>query len=129
MYLVYMLCFGRTSVYLCATFCGTSQHCRTFIHSSELWNDLTDSVFDGMGPQVLRAEPMLSAKATRSLFVFYCFPVLFWFSIGWYCGALVFGMIGCKSLSPSLALQTFSTVILILFNPTENACYHLVRQN
>ena len=28
-------------------------------------------------------------------------------SIGWYCGAGVFGLIGCISVSPSLALLTF----------------------
>ena len=33
--------------------------------------------------------------------------VLFFLSIGWYCGAGVFGLIGCISLSPSLVLLTF----------------------
>ena len=35
------------------------------------------------------------------------FPFLFFLSIGWYCGAGVFGLIGCISISPSLALLTF----------------------
>ena len=35
------------------------------------------------------------------------FPFLFFLSVGWYCGAGVFGLIGCISLSLSLALQTF----------------------
>ena len=35
------------------------------------------------------------------------FPFLFFLSIGWYCGAGVFGLIGCTSLSLSLALPTF----------------------
>ena len=43
----------------------------------------------------------------RSLLVFYCFPILFFHSMGWYCGARVFGLTGCQSLSPSLALPTF----------------------
>ena len=34
------------------------------------------------------------------------FPFLFFLSIGWYCGAAVFGLIGCISLSLSLALPT-----------------------
>ena len=34
------------------------------------------------------------------------FPFLFFLSIGWYCGAGVFGLIGCRSLSPNLALPT-----------------------
>ena len=40
--------------------------------------------------------------------VFYTiFPFLFFLSIGWYCGAGVFGLIECISLSLSLALPTF----------------------
>ena len=31
----------------------------------------------------------------------------FFLGIGWYCGAGDFGLIGCKSLTPSLALPTF----------------------
>ena len=42
--------------------------------------------------------------ADCSLFVYYYFPFLFFYSMGWYCGAGVFGLIGCKSLFPSLAL-------------------------
>ena len=34
------------------------------------------------------------------------FPCLFFLSIDWYCGAGVFGLIGCISLSLSLALPT-----------------------
>ena len=34
------------------------------------------------------------------------FPVLFFPSTGWYCWAGFFGLIGCRSLSPSLALLT-----------------------
>ena len=43
----------------------------------------------------------------RSLFVSCCFPFLFFHSMGWCCGIGVFGLIGCWSLSPSLALPTF----------------------
>ena len=35
------------------------------------------------------------------------FPFLFFLYIGWYCGARVFGLIGCIPLSLSLALPTF----------------------
>ena len=35
------------------------------------------------------------------------FPFLFFLSMGWYCGAGVFGLIGCIPLSLSLALPTF----------------------
>ena len=34
------------------------------------------------------------------------FPFLFFLFIGLYCGAVVFGLMGCKSLSPSRALPT-----------------------
>ena len=43
----------------------------------------------------------------RYLFLSYTFPPVFFLSIGWNCGARVFGLIGCRSLSPSLALPTF----------------------
>ena len=36
----------------------------------------------------------------------YLFPFLFFLSLGWYCGAGVFGLIRCISLSGGLALQT-----------------------
>ena len=39
--------------------------------------------------------------------VFYSLSFLFSLSIGWYCGSGVFGLIGCISLSLSLALPTF----------------------
>ena len=57
--------------------------------------------------RVSRAEPML-LYWPKMLYPYY--SLLFSFSslsIGWYCGAGVFGLIGCISLSPSLALLTF----------------------
>ena len=39
---------------------------------------------------------------------------LFNLSIGWYCGARVFGLIGCKLFSPSLALPTFNNKIKMI---------------
>ena len=49
--------------------------------------------------------------------VFYFFPFLFFLSIGWYCGAGVFGLIGCIPLSLSLALRNF------LNTNINNRCY------
>ena len=46
-------------------------------------------------------------QAARSFFVFNYFPFLSFSSIGWQCGAGVFGLIGCQSPSPGLALPTF----------------------
>ena len=56
-----------------------------------------------------RAGPMIFYWPKRSTptIIFYPFPFLFFLSIGWYCGAGVFGLTGCISLSLSLALPTF----------------------
>ena len=40
------------------------------------------------------------------------FPFRFSLSIGWYCGAGVFGLIGCRSFS--LGLPTFLIIIIII---------------
>ena len=77
----------------------TSQYSRTFIPlSASLWNDLSDPVFDGVGLAGFKsrgAYAFLLAYAARSLFVSCCSPILFFHSMGWYCGAGVFGLIGC----------------------------------
>ena len=64
--------------------------------------------------RVSRAGPMLFYWPGFQLYtnsipsiIFYSFSLLFILSIGWYCGAGVFGQIGCISLSLSLALPTF----------------------
>ena len=57
--------------------------------------------------RVSRAGPML-LYGPKLLYPYYSLLLSFFFlSIGWYCGAGVFGLIGCISLSPSLALLTF----------------------
>ena len=46
--------------------------------------------------RVSRAGPMpFIGLAARSLFVSYCFPFLFFHSMGWCCGVGVFGLRGC----------------------------------
>ena len=55
------------------------------------------------GPMLLYWPELLYPYYSLLLF----FPFLFFLSIGWYCEAGVFGLIGCISLSPSLALLTF----------------------
>ena len=70
--------------------CRTSQYCRTFILlSASLWNDLVDGL------------------VALSFFVLNYFPFLFFSSIGWQCGAGVFGLIGCQSPSIGVALPIF----------------------
>ena len=89
----------------------TAEPCRTFIpFSVSLWNDLANPVFDGMELAGFksRANASLLVSAALSLLKSSTlFPFLFFLSIGWYCGAGVFGLIGCISLSRSLALLTF----------------------
>ena len=46
------------------------------------------------------------SNLVATFYVFYGFHFLFFVSIGWYCGAGVFGLIGCKSLSPRIAFPT-----------------------
>ena len=76
--------------------------------SASLWNDLVDSVFDGVGLAGFksRANVFLLTEAASSFFVFCCFPFHYFLSIGRYCGAGSFRLIGCKSLSYSLTLPT-----------------------
>ena len=76
--------------------CRTSQYRWTFIPwSVSLWNDLSDHVFDGVGLAGFNSKCLFIGLAARSLFVSYCFPFLFFHSMGWCCGVGVFGLIGC----------------------------------
>ena len=72
--------------------------------------DLADPALDGVGLAGFksRAKFFYWPKQLAPFYVFYCFTFYFFLSIGWYFGAVVLGLIGCKSLSPSLALPTFS---------------------
>ena len=83
--------------------CRTSQYSRIFIPflSVSLWNDLANPVFDGV-----RLAGFKSLRCSIPSIIFYS-SLLFFLSIGWYCGAGIFGLIGCISLSLSLALPTF----------------------
>ena len=59
--------------------------------------------------RISRARTMPSYCPSCSLpFCPNCFPFIFFYSMGWYCGAGVFGLIGRQSHSPSLSLPTFS---------------------
>ena len=85
--------------------CKTLQYRMTFIHISvSLWNKLADPVFDGgtggFGEQGQCFFICLSCSIHTSTI----FPFLFFLSIGWCFGARVFGLMGCISISLSLAL-------------------------
>ena len=92
-----------------------SHYRRTFIPlSGSLWDDILHPVFDGVELVGFnnRANAFLLALATCSLLSSTVFPFLFFIShflsIGWYFGAGVFGLTGCRSLSPSLVSPTIS---------------------
>ena len=74
-----------------------------------LWNDLADPAFDGVGLAGFESKAnafLLSLAALSLLQSSTYFPILFFLSTGLYWGAWVFGLIGCISLSLSLALLT-----------------------
>ena len=79
---------------------------RTFVRLLvSLWNDLADPVFEGVGLAGFKswANAFLLAKAALSLLLSSTiFSFLFFLSLDWHCGAEVFGLIGCISLSLSL---------------------------
>ena len=97
--------------------CRTLQYSRTFIpFSVSLWNDLANPVFDGVRLAVSRAGPLL-LYWPKLLYPYYSLLLFFpfySFCIGWYCGAGVFGLIRCISLSLRLALPTLFKIIIII---------------
>ena len=79
--------------------CRTSQYYLTFIVLSvSLCNNLSDPVFDGVGLKGFKSGAnafLLALIAASSLFLFCCFPFLFFHSMGWCYGIGDFGPIGC----------------------------------
>ena len=105
--------FGRTSVYYlyAPPRCRTSLYHWTFNHLSRLsvflWKGLADPVFDGVGLWRFQANGQCFFIGLRySLsFCLLLFYISFNFSMGWYCGTVVFELIGCQLLSPNLPLH------------------------
>ena len=78
--------------------CRTSQYRRTFIRMSvSLWNDLGVPIFDDVGLVGFksRANALLLAYLLAPFFCLLLFSLSLLHSIGWYCVAGVFGLIGC----------------------------------
>ena len=76
-------------------------------------------VWDWWGPIKKQGQCFfIGLSCSIPTIVFYFFPFLFFLSIGWYCGAGVFGLIGFIPLSLSLALPTFFN------NNNNNWCLH-----
>ena len=79
--------------------CRTSQCRKTFILLSvSLWNDPADPLLDGVGLARFKSRRMLIYwhMLLYPFSSFSSFPFLFFQSIGWYYGAGVFGLIGCR---------------------------------
>ena len=62
-----------------------------------IWNDLVDSVFNGVGLACFksRVNAFLLAYAALSIFVFHCLHFIILPSVGWLCGVEVVGLIVC----------------------------------
>ena len=119
LYLVHMcqcgltLYTGRTSVFLCATSLQNLEVSQDFC--SPLNVPLKRSFLTPYSMvwdcKVSRAGQMLFYWS-KLLYPYYSvllfFPFIFFLSKGWYCGAGDFGLIGCISVSLSLALPSFS---------------------
>ena len=91
--------------------CEPSQ--RTFILLSvSLWTNFGYPLIDGVGLADYNSmtNGFLFSLAAPYLFVFYYFPSLNALNMGWYCGAGVFGLIGCLALSPGIALPTILNI-------------------
>ena len=105
----YTRCFGRTSAYLC-----TSSLQNTAV-PQDFYSPLSVSVEHSCWPCIRWCGTGGFQKQGQCFFIGLSCSLPFCrllfslslFSIGWYCGAGVFRLIGCKSLSHILALQTF----------------------
>ena len=90
--------------------CRTLKYSRTFIpFSVSLSNDLANPVFVVVRLKGFQEQSecfFIGLSCSIPTIVFYYFQFLFFLSIDWYCLAGVFGLIGCISLSLSLALPT-----------------------
>ena len=96
--------------------CRTLQYGKTFIpFSVSLWNGLSVPQFRWCctGGFQEQGQCLFIGLAASSLFVSSCFPFLFFHSMGCYCDAGVFGLIGCLSLFPALRYQPFLIIIII----------------
>ena len=109
----YTLCSGLPSVHLCAASLQNLAVQQDFYALSvSLWNVLAYPVFDGVGLAGFKSRAnvfFIGLSCSIPTIDFYYFSLLFFLSIGWYCGAGVFGLIWYISLFKflSLALPTF----------------------
>ena len=112
----YTRCFDRTSVIFSASPLQNLAVPQDFYSSLSISLERSGSLrirWCGIGGFQEQVNCLFVGLVALSFFVFNYFPFIFFSSIGWYCGAGVFGLIGCQSPSPGLAL-------LIFFNDNNN---------
>ena len=106
----YTRCFDRTSVYFCASPLQNFAVPHDFycpLSISLEWSGWPRIWCCGIGGFQGQVQCLFVGLVALSFFVFNYFPLLFFSSIGWECWAGVFGLIGCQSPSPGLALPIF----------------------
>ena len=96
--------------------CYYPQYHRTFTPMSvSLWMILMTPCSMVWDWRVSRARLMpCIILAPHSFFVSYCFPFLCFHSICWFCGAGVFGLIGCNRSLPALHWQAVLIIMIII---------------
>ena len=93
--------------------------------SVSMWNDLADTVLDGVGMTGFKswANIFLLALAAVPLFVFDYFHFLFFLSIDWYSGPGFFRLIWWRSLLPALHCRPLLIIIIIIIIITTNCVF------
>ena len=68
--------------------------------------NFADPLFDGVGLAGFknRASAFYWPKLLAQFFVFYCFSYPFFLSIDWYCGPMVFRLLGVNRFLPALLI-------------------------
>ena len=103
----YIWCSGRTSVYLCTSSLQNLAAGPLF-PSGAILLTLYSMVWDWRVSSTVVQGQCFFIEISWSIHFLSStvFLFLFFLSIGWYCGTVVFRLLGCKSLSPSLTLRT-----------------------
>ena len=108
---------SRTSIYFCSSSLQNFAAPQGPLFTSvSMWNDLADTVLDGVGMTGFKswANIFLLALAAVPFFVFDYFHFLFFLSIDWYSGPGFFRLIWWRSLLPALHCRPLLIIIIII---------------